>query len=76
MANWRWRGVIRLTFKSFEAFPANSRTYKRIINNNFIMYRNGQKEVNISKNLIFANKWGSDLCQKHCGCKINQLKSQ
>jgi hypothetical protein len=28
MANWRWRGVIRFTFKSFDALPANSRTYK------------------------------------------------
>jgi len=26
IANWRWRGVIRFTFRSLEAFPANSRT--------------------------------------------------
>lgn len=26
IANCKWRGVIRFTFKSFEAFPASSRT--------------------------------------------------
>lgn len=26
IASWRCLGVIRLTFKSFDAFPANSRT--------------------------------------------------
>lgn len=28
MASCRWRGVIRLTFKSFDALPANSRTWR------------------------------------------------
>ena len=28
MASWRWRGVIRFTFKSLLAFPANSSTYR------------------------------------------------
>lgn len=29
MASCRWRGVIRFTFRSFEAFPANSKTYNK-----------------------------------------------
>lgn len=29
IASWRWRGVIRFTFRSLEAFPANSSTYVR-----------------------------------------------
>lgn len=28
MASCKWRGVIRFTFKSFEALPANSNTYE------------------------------------------------
>ena len=28
MANCKWRGVIRFTFKSLEALPANSKTWK------------------------------------------------
>lgn len=28
IASCKWRGVIRFTFKSFDAFPANSSTYK------------------------------------------------
>ena len=28
MASCKWRGVIRLTFKSLEALPANSRTFE------------------------------------------------
>lgn len=29
IASWRWRGVIRFTLRSLEAFPANSSTYVR-----------------------------------------------
>jgi hypothetical protein len=26
MASWRWRGVMRFTLRSLDAFPANSST--------------------------------------------------
>lgn len=67
MASCKWRGVIRFTFKSFEALPANSSTYEHnkthqllqlnentsIVWNNRTLYDTPRHSI---KNLFFWQK--------------------
>lgn len=64
MASCRWRGVIRFTFRSLEAFPANSSTYiktHRLLINYFHLVHMEIKTYPISEAMLHTQNQSASL---------------